>query len=134
MAADGSCLQRPDEREVRELARRIEGSGCRSVAICFLHAYANADNERQVADWVAAEAPMLDISISSDVSPRIREYERTNTVVANAYVRSAVKNYIDRSEEHTSELQSLMRISYAVFCLKKKKIINTSSIYCTYHI
>src|SRR3546814_901225 len=112
MAADGSCLQRPDEREVRELARRIECSVCLSVAICFLHACANADNERQVADWVAAEAPMLDISISSDVSPRIREYERTNTVVANAYVRSAVKNYIDHllSKLQESDFQAELQI------------------------
>src|SRR3546814_11494136 len=78
----------------------------------FLHAYANADNERQVADWVAAEAPMLDISISSDVSPRIREYERTNTVVANAYVRSAVKNYIDHllSKLQESDFQAELQI------------------------
>src|SRR3546814_19782833 len=78
----------------------------------FLHAYANADNERQVADWVAAEAPMLDISISSDVSPRIREYERTNTVVANAYVRSAVKNYIDHmlSMLQESDFQAELQI------------------------
>src|SRR3546814_20178395 len=55
---------------------------------------------------------MLDISISSDVSPRIREYERTNTVVANAYVRSAVKNYIDHllSKLQESDFQAELQI------------------------
>lgn len=95
LAADGTCLESPDEQSTRALARQLRREGYQSVAVCFLHAYVNPANERKVVQWLEDEEPELDVSASSHVSPQIREYERTNTTVANAYVRPFVRDYID---------------------------------------
>ncbi|WP_326837332.1 hydantoinase/oxoprolinase family protein [Amycolatopsis rhabdoformis] len=65
-----------------------------SLAICFLHAYRNAENEQAAARLVREIWPEVDISLSSDVAPEIREYERTSTTVANAYVRPITDRYL----------------------------------------
>ncbi|MET7992601.1 hydantoinase/oxoprolinase family protein [Amycolatopsis sp. NPDC005232] len=65
-----------------------------SVAISFLHSYRNPENERAAADLVRKLWPEADISVSSEVAPEIREYERTSTTVANAYVRPLTREYL----------------------------------------
>jgi N-methylhydantoinase A len=69
-----------------------------SIAICFLHSYVNPAHERRAAEIVREEAPGVGISLSSEVSPVIREYERTSTTVVNAYVMTAVRDYLERLE------------------------------------
>ncbi len=73
-------------------------AGRRSVAVCLLHAYANPDHERAIRKRFAARAPGLPVSISSEVSPKFREYERTSTTVTNAYIRPTVSHYLSRLE------------------------------------
>jgi N-methylhydantoinase A len=75
--------------QVRELAPDV-------VAISLLHAYADGAHERRLADALRAELPPLDVVISSDVFPEIREYERTATTVAEAYLRPGVAHYLER--------------------------------------
>jgi N-methylhydantoinase A len=96
---DGSIHRALDERAVRRVARQMKAEGVASVAICFLHAYANPLHERRAGELIAEEAPDIAISLSSEVSPVYREYERSNTTALNAYVMPAVSAYIRRLEQ-----------------------------------
>ena len=96
VAFDGEVLVPLDEADLRQTVRRLEREGVTSLAVCFLHAYVNPAHERRAADIVHEEAPGIAVSLSSDVSPVIREYERTSTTVVNAYVMTAVRDYLER--------------------------------------
>jgi N-methylhydantoinase A len=95
MAADGSVVKAPDRRQVREALRSLDGAGIEAVAVCFLHSYANHAHERLAGEVVASEMPGAYLSLSVDVLPEIREYERTSTTVVNAYVGPLVSKYLD---------------------------------------
>ena len=73
-----------------------------TVAVSLLHAYANPTHELAIRDRINARAPNISVSLSSDVSPKFREYERTNTTVANAYITPTVDRYL-------SALQSALK-------------------------
>ena len=73
-----------------------------TVAVSLLHAYANPTHEVAIRDRINARAPNISVSLSSDVSPKFREYERTNTTVANAYITPTVDRYL-------SALQSALK-------------------------
>ncbi|MBI3976716.1 MAG: hydantoinase/oxoprolinase family protein [Chloroflexi bacterium] len=75
-----------------------------SLAICFLHSYRNPENEQIAADLVRECWPELDVSISSEVAPEIREYERTSTTVANAYVRPLTRRYLENLARALAQL------------------------------
>jgi len=77
----------------------LVSQGALAVAICYLHSYRNPEHERQTAQRVREIAPQLSISVSSLVLPEIREYERTSTTVADAYVKPYVVDYLERLEE-----------------------------------
>jgi len=102
--ADGTVRSRPSRDEVREILGRIRGTDIEAIAVCLLHAHRNPENERAVADVIRDEAPEFFVSLSSEVAPEIREYERTSTTVANAYVRPLVDQYLLRLEQ---ELEAL---------------------------
>jgi 5-oxoprolinase (ATP-hydrolysing)/N-methylhydantoinase A len=80
--------------EVRSEARSLVAQGVTSVAVCFLHSYQNASHERQVGELLAREFPELSVSLSCEVAPEIREYERVCTTAANAFVRPLIDDYI----------------------------------------
>jgi N-methylhydantoinase A len=94
--ASGKVLLALDDASVRAVVEAIEAGGYESVAIGFLHAYANGAHEAKVRSALLARMPALSVSISSEVSPQMREFERFNTVCANAYVKPAIKSYLDR--------------------------------------
>ncbi|MGH7318795.1 MAG: hydantoinase/oxoprolinase family protein [Candidatus Rokuibacteriota bacterium] len=98
VAFDGQVLTPLDEGELRGTIRQLLKAGITSLAVCFLHAYVNAAHERRAAEIIREEAPDLALSLSSDVSPVIREYERTSTTVVNAYVMTAIRDYLERLE------------------------------------
>ncbi|MBR0684337.1 hydantoinase/oxoprolinase family protein [Bradyrhizobium manausense] len=85
-----------DEGAVRDLAPVLRQSGIESVAVAFLHSYANSDHERRTAAVLREELPDLWITLSSEVCPEVREYERTSTTVANAYVQPLMDGYLGR--------------------------------------
>lgn len=85
-----------DEAGAGAVARALVAEGIVAVAICFLHSYANPAHEQRVAEILREEAPEMMISISSEVSPLYREFERTSTTVMNAYVMPGVAGYIER--------------------------------------
>ena len=82
--------------EIQAIARALIAEGITAAAVCLLHAYRNPAHEKAIAEALARAAPKISVSLSSDVMPDIREYERASTTVANAYVRPAVKDYISR--------------------------------------
>jgi N-methylhydantoinase A len=69
-------------------------AGRETVAVSLLHAYANPEHERRIREQLAERAPKLLVSLSSEISPKFREYERTNTTATNAYVKPIVDRYL----------------------------------------
>ena len=92
----GAILTHVDADQVTRLARDLEQQGVESVAICFLHAWQNPENERRTAEAVRQTAPGIEATTSAEVLPEIREYERVSTTVLNAYVRPLAKRYLGR--------------------------------------
>jgi len=95
----GRVLTPLDESQVEQIARQLLADGVESVAVCFLHGYANPAHERRVRDLLKQFAPALWVSLASDVCPEIREYERLSTVCANAYVQPQVAGYLRRLQQ-----------------------------------
>src|SRR5216683_1492494 len=93
-AANGEELVAVDEASVERALERLRGQDIEAVAVCFLHSYRNADHERRVGELVRRSLPEVFISLSVDILPEVREYERTSTTVINAYVGPGVKRYL----------------------------------------
>ena len=105
--ADGTPLEALDVAFVERLAAELAEAGVDAVAIAFLHSYINPDDERAARDAVRRAAPGMRISISSEIVPELREFERTSTTIVNVYVQG-------RTEEYLRELQQrLARIGFA---------------------
>ena len=100
----GEVLVPLDEDSVRALLPRFEEHGIEAVAVGLLHSYANPAHERRVGEILNAALPELRITLSSEVCPEIREYERQSTACANAYVQPRMSGYLTRLE---FELRSL---------------------------
>ncbi|WP_108816302.1 hydantoinase/oxoprolinase family protein [Loktanella sp. Alg231-35] len=96
--AQGNVLIALDRAEIEALADRITSYGFESVAIGLIHAYLNDSHEQMIRDVLAERMPGVMISLSSEVSPQMREYERFNTTVANAYIKPLMKSYLGRLE------------------------------------
>lgn len=97
--ARGRVVTPLDEAQVRALAATLAQSGAEAIAIALLHAYANPDHERRVAAILREQLPGVFISLSSEVLPEIREYERTSTTVVNAYVGPVMARYLTSLRE-----------------------------------
>jgi N-methylhydantoinase A/oxoprolinase/acetone carboxylase beta subunit len=91
---DGRILQAPDPEEIRAVLADFRAASVDAVAVCFLHAFRNPANEWAVKDLVRQDWPDVAISLSSEVAPQIREYERTSTTVANAFVQPLLEEYL----------------------------------------
>jgi len=96
IGADGGVLKPLDLAEVDALCDRIIAAGYESVAIGFIHSYLNGAHEKAVRDRLLARKPDLSVSISSEVSPQMREFQRFNTVCANAFVKPLMASYLNR--------------------------------------
>ena len=96
--AKGNILIPLDRAEVEAVVATIKTAGYESVAVGLLHSYLNDAHEKMVRDVLAEMMPEAMVSISSEVSPQMREYERFNTVVANAYIKPLMKSYLGRLE------------------------------------
>ena len=101
---DGSVVVELDEGQVRSIAAELRERGIEAAAVSFLHSFRNPDHERRVAEILAEEAPEITVSLSSEVAPEIREYERTSTTIANVYVRPLVERYLRGLEERLKRL------------------------------
>ena len=98
IGADGAVLTPLDVQACLAEAEALVAEGVESLAIVFLHSYANPAHEQAAASAIAARFPDLSLSLSSEIAPEIREYPRASTTVANAYVRPIAEIYLDRLE------------------------------------
>ena len=96
MQADGQVLKPLKRSQIETLVDQINAAGFESVAVGLLHSYVNDAHERLVADVLAKRMPQAMVSLSSQVSPQMREYERFNTTIANAYIKPLMKSYLGR--------------------------------------
>ncbi len=94
LAASGAVLRPLDEEYVRRLVAELRQKGIRAIAVSYLHSYRNPVHERRTAEVIAAVAPELRVSLSAEVAPEIREFQRTTTTAANAYVQERVAGYL----------------------------------------
>ena len=98
MRFDGTVLRPLDRAGLVAFAETVRANGSGAVAICFLHSYANPAHERQAAELLAELLPGVALSLSSEVLPEFREYERFSTTVLNAYVAPNVDAYLGTLE------------------------------------
>ena len=96
LSASGDVLIELDVAGCEALAKKLAKAHYESIAIGLLHSYVNDSHEKQIADIFRQHMPSVLISLSSSVSPQMREYERFNTTIANAYIQPLMKAYLDR--------------------------------------
>ena len=102
---DGNVLLRLDEEAVASAARQlVEREKCEALAIGFMHSYRSPAHERRAGEIVRRLYPTLPLSLSAEVAPEIREYERTSTACANAYVQPLMQRYLDTLEAELAKL------------------------------
>ncbi|MEZ7880173.1 MAG: hydantoinase/oxoprolinase family protein [Rhodospirillales bacterium] len=94
--ADGSIECALNDEDIKALAQKLTDCGAETVAVSLLHSYANPGHERRVAQILEQCLPQMRISISSDISPEFREFERTSTTVLNALLMPVVGDYLKR--------------------------------------
>ena len=94
IGADGRILKPLNEDEVRALIPHLLEKKIQSVAVGFLHSYRNNSHEQRAREIICAEAPELDVTLSSEVSPEMREFERISTACANAYVQPLMSRHL----------------------------------------
>ena len=98
ISASGEVLLDFDERAAREVVDRLVAGGYASVAVGFMHSYRNPDHERRFLELLLEASDGIAVSLSCEVSPQMREFERFNTVCANAYVQPLIASYLRRLE------------------------------------
>ncbi len=98
MSADGDVLIPLKRNDVEALIDEITEAGYESIAVGFLHSYIDDCHEKLVRDVITQKIPNAMVSLSSEVSPQMREYERFNTTIANAYIKPLMKSYLGRLE------------------------------------
>ena len=96
VGANGEVLERLDPRSLDEAMSELARHSVDAVAIAFLHAYANPEHERAARDRLSGRFPGVSFTISSEVAPEIREFERLSTTVANAYLMPLAARYVGR--------------------------------------
>ena len=104
LRADGSVLKPLDEAQARAAARELKALGAESVAVCLLNSFENPAHELALKRLLAEELPGASVSVSYEVLPQIREYERTSTTVTNAYVKPLTESYLRRLRERLSAI------------------------------
>ena len=96
---NGTILEPINTETFSNLVQKIKEEGFKSVGIGFLHSYANSENENILRNYLLENLPGVEVSISSDVCPEIREYERFTTTVVNAYIKPLMANYLKKLDK-----------------------------------
>ena len=104
LLADGSVREPLDEGDVRRAALALRDAGVESVAICFLHSYRNPSHERRACDIVREVMPDVYVSVSSEVLPEFREYERLSTTAMNASIGPRMQLYLRRFLDRVAQM------------------------------
>ena len=99
----GTVLRELDEEQVVEAVQQLVDQGVNRLGVCLLHSYANDAHERRVADLLASRFPDLFVSLSSEVLPEYREYERAMTTLVDVMVKPYVREYLSRAHDELNE-------------------------------
>jgi len=102
--SDGTVIEPLDRDEARDVVRRLIRTGVESIAVCLLNSFENPAHELMIKEIITEEAPEMSVSISYEVLPQIREYERTSTTVTNAYVKPLTGRYLSRLSGRLSSI------------------------------
>ncbi|MBO9478047.1 hydantoinase/oxoprolinase family protein [Shimia sp. R11_0] len=103
MDANGNRLTPLALQEVEALAEDLRAANYESIAVGLLHSYVNDTHERLIAEVLAEKLPDVMVSLSCEVSPQMREYERFNTTIANAYIKPLIKSYLGRLKDRLAD-------------------------------
>ena len=106
IASDGRILKKLDPEEVKRVLNQLIDMGIESLAVCLINSFEKPTHELMIKDIVLKEAPDLSLSISYEVLPQIREFERTSTTVTNAYVKPLTGSYLARLSNRLESLGS----------------------------
>jgi N-methylhydantoinase A len=101
--SDGTIRQVPNREEIERIAEEMRQIGIEAVAVSLINAYVRPDHERIVARILQEKLPGVAITLSSDISPEIREFERSTTALCNVYVKSIAEKYLTRLEKRTRD-------------------------------
>ena len=104
--SDGSVLKPLEPNEAREVVKNLTEMGVDSIAVCLLNSFENPAHELMIKDIVQQEAPEISVSISYEVLPQIREYERVSTTVTNAYVKPLTERYLSKLSQRLKAIGS----------------------------
>ncbi len=103
MDAAGGAVRAPAPADIRAAVEAVRASGADACAVCFLFAYLNGAHERAMAEALGAALPDLHVSLSCEVQPEFREFERFSTTTANAWLQPVMDRYLGRLERGLSE-------------------------------
>ena len=99
------AVEKPlDEKQLASIVRKINNEKVRAVAVCLLHSYANPVHEQKIKAILLQSCPNVHVSISFEILPEIREYERMSTSVINAYVQPIIESYLNDLEKRLNEI------------------------------
>ncbi len=101
---DGLVIKRLDEQEAGKVAAELAAAGVESIAVCFLHSFVNPEHEQLMGRVLKETCGQIPFSLSSEVLPEIREYERTSTTVANSYVQPLTNRYLNNLKDSLSSM------------------------------
>ena len=101
--AEGSVETQVQEADIEEQAEHLRSLGAEALAICYLHAYVNGENEKRTAKYLEKMLPGVYLSLSHEVVPEYREFERFSTAALNAYLGPGIRNYVGSLEEALRE-------------------------------
>ncbi len=105
IAADGTVLEAPAAAELEHIARLLEHEQIEAVAVCLLHAYAYPQHEQLLGELLRRRRPDMHVSLSHEVLPERKEYERSATTVVNAYIQPLMSAYLAALREGLSALE-----------------------------
>lgn len=94
--SDGTVIKALDREKARKVVRELLDLGVESIAVCLLNSFEYPNHELMLQEIIKEEAPHVSVSISFDVLPQIKEYERTSTTVTNAYVKPITEKYLKK--------------------------------------
>lgn len=100
----GEVLRPLDQEAITSFVQKIRNQGITSIAVCLIHSYANPVHEQQIKSIIQRVHPEAFVTLSSEILPEYREYERTSTICINAYVMPKVNSYVHHLEDMLNEL------------------------------
>ncbi len=104
MDKNGQIVTKLSEKSLETVLNRLNTEGVESIGVCLLHAFANPQHEVEIGDFIKKNYPYIYVSLSSEVMPEIREYERSSATAMNAYVQPITDDYLKRLEKQLQDI------------------------------